>query len=149
MLQKLRADYLQTVRLEERARCQGEEKSTACEQQRLFWSSKCVVLPHRLCWSAKNYPSLFSLLSLSLTCSPVASSLKLAHCCIDARSKTFTWRMRFTFLLKSLFSSSSHQLSTTEEFQRSWNWGERERERWGGEREKGGTGCYKTSVSIT
>lgn len=65
--------------------------------------------------------------SLSLTCSPVASSLKLAHCCIDARSKTFTWRMRFTFLLKSLFSSSSHQLSTTKEFQRSWNWGERER----------------------
>lgn len=69
--------------------------------------------------------------SLSLTCSPVASSLKLAHCCIDARSKTFTWRMRFTFLLKSLFSSSSHQLSTTKEFQRSWNWGERERKREG------------------
>lgn len=123
-----RADYLQTVRLGERARCQGEEKSTACEQRRLCWDSESAVLPHRMCvpqcvWSAENYcrlslPLSFLSLSLSLTCYSrlLLQTSTLQHGCA-ALNLQMAHAPHISSQVPPFFPSSSHQLARNEEFE--------------------------------
>ncbi|CAB1459375.1 unnamed protein product [Pleuronectes platessa] len=94
MLQKtFRADYLQTVRLwRERTVPGGRKRARRVDNKRLRCGSESVVFPH------------------------LASSHRLAHRSVDAQRKTFRWRMRSAFLIKSPFFSC--QSPTSEEFQR-------------------------------
>lgn len=103
-----RADYLQTVRLGERARCQGEEEkhsvwtNSGSEEAPSLSSSRTVCVRLSVLEVQKKYrrrlfpPPLSRSLSHLLQSPPSPEQATLRRGC--AAQKNFRWRMRFTFL---------------------------------------------------
>lgn len=144
MLQKTsRTDYLQRVRLGERARCQREEANTACEQRRCRRSGS-VVSPHRMCFCAEEQESITDSLSSSLLFSITCSSHLLSRTALRHGCATQNLRMAHA-LHATLQIPVFFRAVTNFEEARNLSVG---KVVWR-EARGDGTGCNKTTVSIT